>query len=129
MHSFTSLSFLLSLLLLNYLQVFPTALAADQLNKRGSTSLGQSDLFSRAVAAAPELNLAARQASGHSQPSARRRHAILSNALNSRSDRNHSDTTERSLYPGKRAAGASFTHFVTGLGACGGRNVPSDHVV
>jgi hypothetical protein len=53
----------------------------------------------------------------------RRRHAKISDALVV------SRSTDMMLYPGRRAAGASFTHFVTGLGACGHFNVPSDFIV
>jgi len=67
---------------------------------------------------------------GHSRvaPPLRRRHAALSHArsLNQTEDSNNNT---RSLYLGRRAAGAQFTNFVTGLGACGGFNQPSDYVV
>ncbi|KAF5318087.1 hypothetical protein D9619_012084 [Psilocybe cf. subviscida] len=53
----------------------------------------------------------------------RRRHSEISNALAVSRDK------DMTLYPGRRAAGASFTHFVTGLGACGHFNVPSDFIV
>jgi len=51
----------------------------------------------------------------------RRRHLAISDAL---------DISHRAMrYPGRRAAGATFTHFDTGLGACGHVNVPSDFIV
>ncbi|KDR85020.1 hypothetical protein GALMADRAFT_204624 [Galerina marginata CBS 339.88] len=64
----------------------------------------------------------------HVAPPLRRRHAALSHAraLNQTEDGN---SYTRSLYLGRRTAGAQFTNFVTGLGACGGFNQPSDYVV
>jgi hypothetical protein len=38
-------------------------------------------------------------------------------------------TADFSLHLGRRASNARFTYFVTGLGACGGVNKPSDFVV
>ncbi|KAF9526431.1 hypothetical protein CPB83DRAFT_857796 [Crepidotus variabilis] len=65
------------------------------------------------------------------QPS-RRHGAYNARALRTRSisSKNESFESEANLlYPGRRAAGAHFTFYVTGLGACGGYNNPGDAVV
>jgi len=112
MHSFTpSLSLLLSAVLL----YTPCAL------------FGSSAVFAQATELAPAVpnGLAARGLghSSHIGTSHRRRGAEPGNALNVRAG------TNLTLYPGRRAAGASFTWFVTGLGACGNFNVASDFIV
>ncbi|CAA7266464.1 unnamed protein product [Cyclocybe aegerita] len=140
MHSFApSLSFLLSFLLLPRLLVAADlrGLTAREAPVADSASLTQVESAGGAPEPrALELELAARQPSGHvgsgaSSNSLRRRHADL---LRGRSITN---TTAQDLdayapnllYPGRRAANARFSWFVTGLGACGRTNAPSDFVV
>ena len=117
MHSFApSLSFLLLLILPNFLQIhFPRAFAADLHAESQRDLSNPSYLDPVARAAGTGLDLTARQAlSGHLQSaSQRRRHAALNDGVRARSQQTNS--SELSLYPGKRASGASFTHFVTGL--------------
>ncbi|KAF4623944.1 hypothetical protein D9613_001820 [Agrocybe pediades] len=56
----------------------------------------------------------------------RRRHGSLSRTFSTSGEES---AKLLSLRPGRRAANAQFTNYVTGLGACGTVNVPSDFVV
>ncbi|KAJ3503134.1 hypothetical protein NLJ89_g8569 [Agrocybe chaxingu] len=143
MHSFgPSLSFLLSFLLLPRLLVAADlrAFTAREAALGDSASLTQVESAGGAPEPrALELELTARQPSGHagsgaSPNSLRRRHADLSGVLRGRSNTNttaqdHDARAPNLLYPGRRAANARFSWFVTGIGACGRTNSPSDFVV
>ncbi|KJA17740.1 hypothetical protein HYPSUDRAFT_46079 [Hypholoma sublateritium FD-334 SS-4] len=89
-----------------------------------SSFFGSPTVFTRAAELAPN-GLSARGLghSSHIGINHRRRGADPSNTTSVQAG------TDLTLYPGRRAAGATFTWFVTGLGACGNFNVPSDFIV
>lgn len=120
---------------LHHMAKFSSESETPVLQDNASSSLTQSDI----VNDASHPQAASSSSSGHSRltpPLIHRRHAALHHARDAAalSDDDINNTTngqsdsDEILYPGRRAANAQFTNFVTGQGACGGFNVASDFV-
>ncbi|KAF8168071.1 RlpA-like double-psi beta-barrel-protein domain-containing protein-containing protein [Crassisporium funariophilum] len=133
MHSFTpSLSFLLFTLTLPLFRIGLVTtsantnafcLAAESKNSSDSTSFAQPGGYSESGHA---RHIHFRQGTNAYAGVGLRSHAELSNILRERSI---PDSDLPSPFIDKRAPNARFSHYVTGLGACGTRNVDSDFVV